>query len=65
MNLTELIDVAAATVYYHCYILYYMNLTELGSCNTEYNNDQKLSQLLHELIQQGPCNTEYNNDKKL
>jgi hypothetical protein len=29
MNLTELIDVAAATVSYHCYILYYMNLTEL------------------------------------
>jgi hypothetical protein len=71
MNLTELVDVAAATVSYHCYILYYMDLNEwlhvaaatvsyhcyilyymdLTEWVTEYNNDKKLYQLLHELIQ--------------
>jgi hypothetical protein len=50
MNLTEWVDVAAATVIYYCYILYYMDLTEwvhvaaatVSYCNTEYNNHKKL-----------------------
>jgi hypothetical protein len=54
--MTEWVHVAAATVSYHCYILYYMDLTELVHVaaatvsyhcyilyyNTEYNNDKKL-----------------------
>jgi hypothetical protein len=49
MDLTEWVHVAAATVSYRCYILYYMDITEwvhvaaaTVSYHTEYNNDKKL-----------------------